>query len=340
MAKQQWNRWIILAVLTVATLSFLGVSLLPFGKIFQGSQVASSPSPLASASAKGDLEAQAKGYELVLQREPENQTALRGLVDTRIQQGKIKEIIPPLEKLAKLNPDQPDYAILLAQAKQQAGDREGAAQAYRDTLAAQPGNMRALEGLTGLLLQQQRAEAAVSLLQDTLKGAEATNKAKPGSVDTPAVKLLLARVYADQQRFDEAIALYDQVIQANKEDFRPVVAKALVLQAQGKTEEAKALFTSAAALAPPQFKDQINQLAAGKSPSPAASVSPAASPGAAPSSSASSPTAPSPAAPSPAAPSPATPSPATSSPDVAPGSSPAAASPAPSAAPPASPASP
>ena len=329
MAKQQWNRWLILAVLTVATFSFVGVSVIPlFSKAFQGSQIASSPSPSASASAKGDLEAQAKGYELVLQREPENQTALRGLVDTRIQQGKIKEIIPPLEKLAKLNPDQPDYAILLAQAKQQAGDREGAAQAYRDTLAAQPGNMRALEGLTGLLLQQQRAEAAVSLLQDTLKGADETNKAKPGSVDTPAVKLLLARVYADQQRFDEAIALYDQAIQADKADFRPVVAKALVLQAQGKTEEAKALFTSAAALAPPQFKDQINQLASGKSPSPAASAAPAAAPSAAPSSSASSPTAPNPTAPSPTAP-----SPTTSAPGTAPASSPAAGSSAPAASP-------
>ena len=274
--KQQRNRWVILAVLTVATLSFVGVSvILPFTKAFQSSPVASSPSPSASASPKGNLEEQAKGYELVLQREPENQIALRGLVDTRIQQGKIKEIIPPLEKLAKLNPNQPDYAVLLAQAKQQAGDREGAAQAYRDTLTAQPGNMRALEGLTGLLLQQQRAEAAVSLLQDTLKGADETNKAKPGSVDTAGVKLLLARVYADQQRFGEAIALYDQLIQANKEDFRPVVAKALVLQAQGKTEEAKTLFAAAAALAPPQFKDQINQLASGKSPTPAASAAPA-----------------------------------------------------------------
>ena len=313
--KQQRNRWVILAVLTVATLSFVGVSvILPFTKAFQSSPVASSPSPSASASSKGNLEEQAKGYELVLQREPENQIALRGLVDTRIQQGKIKEIIPPLEKLAKLNPNQPDYAVLLAQAKQQAGDREGAAQAYRDTLTAQPGNMRALEGLTGLLLQQQRAEAAVSLLQDTLKGADETNKAKPGSVDTAGVKLLLARVYADQQRFGEAIALYDQLIQANKEDFRPVVAKALVLQAQGKTEEAKTLFTSAAALAPPQFKDQINQLASGKPPTPAASAAPnAANSAASPSPSAapnSSPTSETPAAASPAPA--ASPSPATS----------------------------
>lgn len=272
--------------MTVATLSFVGVSvILPFTEAFQKGQVASSPSPSLSPSAspQADLESQAKGYELVLQREPDNQVALRGLVDTRIQQGKINEIIAPLEKLAKLNPDQPDYGVLLAQAKQQANDREGAAQAYRDTLAAHPGNMRALEGLTGLLLQQERPEAALALLQDTLKSADETNKAQPGSVDTEAVKLLLARVYAYQQRFDESIALYDQVIQDNKEDFRPLLGKALILQAQGKAEEAKTLFASAAALAPPQAKDQINQLAAGQSPSPTPATSPGASPEASPS---------------------------------------------------------
>ena len=38
-----------------------------------------------------------------------------------------------------------------------------------------------------------------------------------------------------------------------------------MLQRQGKTEEAKSLFTTASALAPAEFKDQINQMAAGNS---------------------------------------------------------------------------
>jgi tetratricopeptide (TPR) repeat protein len=285
--SKQRSRWVVIAVLALATLAFVGVSVIvPFTKALQNNgPIASSPSPSLSPSAtpKEDLEAQAKGYELVLQREPDNQIALRGLVDTRIAQSetdpsKINTIIAPLEKLAKLNPDYPNYSVLLAQAKQQTGDREGAAQAYRAVLEINRGDMNALKGLVDLLMEQQRPEAAIGLLQDTLKSADEFNKAKPGSVDVISVQLLLGQVYAVQQRYDEALAVYDKAAQANQEDFRPLLGKALVLQDQGKTEEAKPLFTSAEALAPAERKDQIKQLAAGESPSPAASVAPAASP--------------------------------------------------------------
>ena len=117
----------------------------------------------------------------------------------------------------------------------------------------------------------------MSLRQDTIKTSDETNKAKPGEVEPAAVQLLLGEVYARQDRFDDAIATYDQVSQANPQDFRPVLGKAIVLRAQGKTSEAEPLFTSAAALAPPQFKDQITKLATA-SPSPSPTASPAASP--------------------------------------------------------------
>ncbi|XPM52661.2 MAG: tetratricopeptide repeat protein [Leptolyngbya sp. IPPAS B-1204] len=267
------NRWLTGLVMAIGVLAFVGFSIiLPFSGAFQQSQKpagSATPSPRPSGSPSADLEAQAKGYELVLQREPDNQTALRGLVETRIQQGKLEELLPPLQKLADLNPDQPDYTVLLAQTKQRLGDREAAAELYRSTLAKHPGNINALKGLSDLLIEQDRPEAAIGLLQDTIKTADEANKAQPGSVDVVPVQLLLGEVYARQDRFEEAMAIYDQAAQVNQQDFRPILGKALVLKAQGKTEEAKPLFTSAAALAPAQFKDQINKLAALPSPSPA-----------------------------------------------------------------------
>lgn len=272
------NRWIINTILIVSVVAFVGFSVLPlFGSIQEANNPATvaSPTPTQSASAapkKEELEAQAKGYEMVLQREPENQTALRGLLEARLGLKDVKGAIPPLEKLVKLNPNETDYAVILAQAKQQTNDREGAAQTYREILKTKPGNLNALDGLTTLLLQEKRPEAAVGLLQDTLKTAPQTNQVQPGSVDVPSVQLLLGRVYAEQKRFDEALAIYDEAAKANKEDFRPVLAKAIVLRAQGKPEEAKALFMTAANLAPAQVKDQINQLAT--VPSPGASPAP------------------------------------------------------------------
>ena len=52
------------------------------------------------------LQAQARGYEKVLQREPENQTALQGLVEIRLQMNDFERIVEPLETLIRLNPEQ------------------------------------------------------------------------------------------------------------------------------------------------------------------------------------------------------------------------------------------
>ncbi len=302
MEKANKRRGLISVVVVLAIVAFVGFSLLPplLDIILKGNQAQSRSTPTPTQTAQSSekqsqlLQDQVRGYELVLQREPDNVTALRGLLQVRLELigqgvGEIKDVVPTLEKLAKLNPDTTEYGILLAQAKERTGDREGAAQAYRSILASKPGEIAALQGLVNLLLVQQRPEAAIGLLQDTLKAAPGANQAKPGSIDTTSVQLILGQVYAVQKRYPEAIAIYDESAKNNPKDFRPTLAKAIVLKEQGKTDEAKTLFDKATELAPPNYKDQINQLASGTpSPSPAAekaSPNPAASPSPEPSSS-------------------------------------------------------
>ncbi|HEY9883276.1 MAG TPA: tetratricopeptide repeat protein, partial [Thermosynechococcaceae cyanobacterium] len=132
----------------------------------------------------------------------------------------------------------------------------------------------ALQGLSNLLLQQNRPEAAVGLLEDTIKTAPQANKIQAGSVDIGSVQVILGQVYASQKRFDEAIAVFDEAAKSNKQDFRPILGKALILKDQGKTDAAKPLFASAAELAPAQFKDQINQLASAPSPGASPTIVP------------------------------------------------------------------
>lgn len=288
--SQPRNRWIVQIILVLAVLAFVGVSVIPIIGAFNNTPPSSQNAAnirgsLPSSDQKSKLEDEVRGYELVLQREPENQTALKGLLEARLQllsqkeKGEIKPsdiqvVIEPLEKLAKLNPDQSEYAVLLAQAKQQIGDREGAAQAYRSILSTKPGDLKALQGMVALLVDQQRPEAAIGLLQETLSSAAQANTIQPGSVDTVAVQVLLGSVHASQQRYAQASSVYDQAIKKDPKDFRPVVAKAMLLKQQGKDTDAKPLFDSAAALAPAQYKDEINK-AATASPIPNPTASPA-----------------------------------------------------------------
>jgi len=263
--SQKRSPWLKL-ILLLAVLAFVGISMVPLlGSVFRGNQPTTGASPAAtptvSAEQQAKLEAEAKGYELVVQREPNNTTALRGLVESRLRLGDIKGVISPLEQLAKLNPEQTDFVILLAQAKQQVGDREGAAQAYRDVLTQEQGNMNALQGLVSLLVQQGRPEAAIGELQKRLKTAASINEFQPGTIDTVGVQMLLGQVYASQNRYTEALTVYDEAIKSNEKAWRPVLGKALILKQQGKTAEADSLFTKATSLAPAQHKDQIKQLA-------------------------------------------------------------------------------
>ncbi|MFQ4167494.1 tetratricopeptide repeat protein [Scytonema millei] len=283
--SQSRNRWMVNAVLLLAVLAFVGVSMIPLIAAFNDTQPSrqessSNRSSSTSSDEKTNLEDAARGYEQVLQREPDNETALRGLIETRLQLirlkgSNIKEVIEPLERLAKLKPKQTRYAVLLAQAKHQIGDREGAAQVFRSVLENKPGDLDALQGMVALLLDQKRPEAAIGLLQDTLNTAAQANKIQPGSVDTVAVQVLLGNVYDSQKKYAQALNVYDRAIKNDKQDFRPVLAKAMLLKKQGKTEEAKLLFTRAAALAPAQYKDEINKEAAtSSSPVPSTTASP------------------------------------------------------------------
>lgn len=268
------NRWVVGSILFVSVAALLALSIGPFfgsaigRNNYAGSTAGQSPQAATAEDQQAELEGRAKGYELVLQREPDNLTALRGLVEARVALGDLPGAVAPLERLAELNPEVPNYSILLAQTKQQLGDLEASAQVYRSVLTSNPGNMEALQGLVTLLINQQRPQAAIGLLQDTLKTSEQANEIQPGSIDTVSVKLLLGQVYTEQSRYEDAIATYDSAItdaetlQTTAPDFRPTLAKALVLREMGNEDEAKPLFDLALSIAPVQFKDRIQQLAA------------------------------------------------------------------------------
>ncbi|MEH2133751.1 MAG: tetratricopeptide repeat protein [Nostoc sp.] len=104
-------------VMIVSMFSFFGSTVFA---VIPAIQKANQPKPaIASPSAESGLLQQARGYELVLQREPENQTALEGLVNVRLKLKDTKGVIQPLENLVKLHPDRPNYKVLLEQIKKQ-----------------------------------------------------------------------------------------------------------------------------------------------------------------------------------------------------------------------------
>ncbi|WP_333350406.1 tetratricopeptide repeat protein [Microcoleus sp. B3-A4] len=103
----------------VSMVSFGGSAIFGIVSLFSSglsSQHQQKPTP-AAVSQESLLAAQERGYETVLQREPQNHTALEGLANVRLQMNNGKGAIEPLEKLVKLYPDRADYKELLGRAR-------------------------------------------------------------------------------------------------------------------------------------------------------------------------------------------------------------------------------
>lgn len=256
--KKKRSSWIYL-VLGMMLFSLITVSALPLvGSVVEGQQFdrdANKEIFTLSQQELTKLEAEASGYQKVLEREPNNDTALNGLLKIRLQQKDLAGAIAPLTKLAQLHPDLTEYRILLAQAEQQLEDYEASAAAYNEVLSEHPGDLYALSGITNLYLTQEQPERAIALLKKTINSAQ-TDPAS-GSIDETAVKLILGEVYAERERYGEAIALYDELAEANQDDFRPVLAKALVLEKQGDLTAARPILERAYVAAPEAYKDRI-----------------------------------------------------------------------------------
>ena len=256
------RQWIINGVLILVTLSFLGVSIAPLiGGLFAPPTTPASSNPSQNPSEKDRIKIQIEGFEAVLKSDPKNQTALIGLVNLRNQLGKVKETIEPLQTLADTFPDQAEYRMTLARTYIELKDPKNAAAEYRKILTTKPGYIPAIQSLVSIELADKRPEAAIGILEDTLKTAETANKVQAKSVDVSSIRWILGEVYRQENRLDDSIATYDLMIKENAKDFRPYVGKAQLKQVKGKDDEAKKLFDKGLELAPAEFKDEVKRLA-------------------------------------------------------------------------------
>jgi cytochrome c-type biogenesis protein CcmH/NrfG len=116
--KSIWTKVFIIG----SGIAFLGSSLLGLTNMISQSLDKPVPSENAAQSQNAQLQAEEKGFATVLNREPNNQTALRGLVEIRMQRGDVPGTKAALEQLVKLNPTNQQYKEFLAAIDKQVTD--------------------------------------------------------------------------------------------------------------------------------------------------------------------------------------------------------------------------
>jgi thioredoxin-like negative regulator of GroEL len=106
----------------LAGLAFLGSSVAGLSGSIGSSMNEPAATEKAAQSQSAQLAAEEKGFAAVLQREPNNQTALKGLVSIRLKSGDIAGTRTALAQLVKLNPAERQYKELLEVIDKQIAD--------------------------------------------------------------------------------------------------------------------------------------------------------------------------------------------------------------------------
>lgn len=123
MSKKQQRKKTLLRVATIVMgLGFAGSTLaIALSSVFSQNNYSASQSQSSAEapSVEEQIQMQVKGYEKVLEREPQNLTALQGLAQIYLQTSNTEKAIPVLEQLAESYPEQQEFASILQILKQQ-----------------------------------------------------------------------------------------------------------------------------------------------------------------------------------------------------------------------------
>lgn len=179
-----------------------------------------------------------------------------------------------LEGLADRQPERWPLRLLLAELRRDLNDRPGAERELRQLLARHPDQVEALQLLALLQLETGRGSQAQALVTAALQRARKP-QLQPRALP---MGLLLANVLQRQGQPGQAEAVLVSLASDFPRDPRPLLARALLQQEQGRLAEAQNNLAQARSLSPGKVDGRLDRLAAAWGLQALRSAKPAAAP--------------------------------------------------------------
>ncbi|MGB0562533.1 MAG: tetratricopeptide repeat protein [Spirulinaceae cyanobacterium] len=160
-----------------------------------------------------------EGYLAVLEREPENFTALQGLVQARVGMGNLEEALEPLEKLNELSPDDPQVLQAIAAINSELGQFPEALAFLEQLNEVSPEDPEILQAIAGIHIRLEQIPEAI----ETLDALEKLNEVNP---DDPQILQAIATINIQLQQFPEAIGPLEELaaLQPENEELQEQIA--------------------------------------------------------------------------------------------------------------------
>lgn len=197
-----------------------------------------------SAALRSDVKEISEYTAQVAPDDPQTHFAAAVLLEKSFAPGDVEKSLAEYEKAAALSPDNYLLWLALGQARSRSGDEEGAERAFRRSLELAPNYARVHWALGNLLVRRERADEGfehirTAVASDSTYTDPAANTAWQifdGDValvrralgDSPRLNASLAVILAKQQRFDEALAIWNALPPAEKSSNLSETGKTLV----------------------------------------------------------------------------------------------------------------
>lgn len=173
-------------------------------------------------------EAAEKALIALIRNEPENQTAYGALARILMRQKKFDYAVRAADRAAAMAPMEAEPAVLAGFARMRAGDRPGAAVAFRDALAIDSSSARAMLGAAVLKMADENYDDALELCERAVEADPSLERAQQ----------LIVRINMKQGRSDEALAELRGLVDSGRANQRAMRSYVRLMRDNGRLEEA------------------------------------------------------------------------------------------------------
>ncbi|PRW18340.1 tetratricopeptide repeat-containing [Chlorella sorokiniana] len=190
---------------------------------------------------RADLQRQLEEFEARLAADSSDADALEGAAVLHFRLGEYAAAEKELEQLVAAKPGDADVLRVLAESQAAQGSWPASVASYRKAWEASGrGSLEILQGLAGALVADGKEADAVAAVQ----AAQAVGGSS--GIGEVELALLSGKTYATWRgHAADAVAVYDGLIERFPEDFRPYLAKGLLLKDQGREGDATRYFIQA-----------------------------------------------------------------------------------------------
>ncbi|XP_065854012.1 protein SLOW GREEN 1, chloroplastic [Euphorbia lathyris] len=193
------------------------------------------------------FEEQERALEEHLAQNPTDTEALRTLMEVRIRSRKLVEAAEVVDRLIELEPNEDEWPLLKAQIFSYSGDFESARKIFEEILEKDP--LR-VEGYHGLVMAGSESGDSLNDVMKRIESAMDKCKKEKKKSDLRDFKLLIAQIRVMEEKYFDALKVYEELVKEEPRDFRPYLCQGIIYTLMRKKEEAEKKFEQFRKLVP------------------------------------------------------------------------------------------